>query len=144
MKKKALYIFAGVLLLAVAFYAYREYNRSHVDLKQRDPDHSLSSASLIAAFEKDTASANKNYINSVVSVTGNIKSIDSNGNPVVISLGEPGEMSSVICSMDSVHAKDYKDLREGDKVTIKGICTGGETQDLFGTDVKLSRCVMEQ
>jgi hypothetical protein len=144
MKKKALYIFVGGLLLAVAFYAYREYNRSHVDLKKRVPDHTLSSASLIAAFEEDTASSNRKYINSVISVTGNIKTIDSNGNPVVISLGEPGEMSSVICSMDSVHAEDYKNLREGDKVSIKGICTGGETQDLFGTDVKLSRCVMEQ
>jgi hypothetical protein len=46
--------------------------------------------------------------------------------------------------MDSTHVAAYRHLTTGSLVTIKGLCTGAITQDLFGTDVKLSRCVIEE
>jgi hypothetical protein len=140
--KKIILLLAGVILVIAAWFIYSEYNRENADLRSTKPDFSMESGELIAAFEKDSASANKKYVDKVVAVSGNVKSIDANGNPVVIALGNPGEMSSVLCSMDSTHARDYKNIREGEKVSIKGMCNGGETQELFGTDVKLNRCVV--
>jgi hypothetical protein len=43
--------------------------------------------------------------------------------------------------MDSTYAKEYRQIKEGDKVFIKGMCTGGKTEELFGTDVILNRCI---
>lgn len=134
-----------VLFLIVAFfgwYAYTEYNRKNVDLLNKKADVITSATALIAAFEKDTASANKKYVDKIIEVSGTVKSIDTNGNPVVIALGEKGKMSSVQCSMDSTHASGYTSIKEGEIHTVKGICAGGKTEDLFGTDVFLNRCIM--
>src|SRR5688572_29082475 len=142
--KKTVWILAGVILLAMGWYIYKEYNRSNKDLKTLSPEFTMESGEFIAAFEKDSASANRKYINKVVLVNGIVKTIDTNGNPVVIALGNPGEMSSVLCSMDSTYAAEYQNIREGEKISLKGMCIGGETQELFGTDVKLNRSVLTQ
>jgi hypothetical protein len=131
-----------VVLAAGGWYAWKEYYRTNEDLLQKSPDFSFSATELIAAFEKDTAASNRRYVDKVIAVSGNVKSIDGNGNPVVIALGETGQMSSIQCSMDSAHANTYNGVKEGDQLQIKGICTGGKTEDLFGTDVILNRCVV--
>ncbi|MGN6400166.1 MAG: OB-fold protein [Flavisolibacter sp.] len=141
--KKIILLVLVVIIAAAGFYAYREYNRTNKDLKDSKAEITTDAAALIAAFEKDSSSANKKYIDKLIAVSGSVKSIDKDGNPVVIALGQSGEMSSVQCSMDSTHATDYKAVKEGDQITIKGKCTGGQTQDLFGTDVILNRCVLE-
>ena len=143
MKKLILVILALVVIFA-GWYVYKEYNRENADLKTMKPHFTMESGQLIAAFEKDSASANKKYINKVILVSGNVKTIDANGNPVVFALGNPGEMPSVLCSMDSSYAADYRNIREGDKISVKGMCIGGETQELFGTDVKMNRSVIEK
>lgn len=131
-----------IIIAAGAWYAYKEYHRTNKDLKNVKASFVFSAPNLISRFEKDTATANKQFVDKVIAVTGLVKTIDAKGNPVVIALGESGVMSSVQCSMDSAHAKDYAAVQEGDRLTIKGLCTGGRTLDLFGTDVILSRCVI--
>jgi uncharacterized protein (UPF0333 family) len=142
MKKVILFVLV-ILVAAVGFYAYKEYNRTNKDLKNSKADFVTEAAALIASFEKDSSSANEQYVDKLIAVSGNVKRIDANGNPVVIALGESGQMSSVQCSMDSTYVTEYKTIKEGDHLTIKGMCTGGRTEELFGTDVILNRCVLE-
>jgi hypothetical protein len=133
-----------ILAIAIAgWYAYYEYNRKNKDLKSETADISIAAPSLIAAFEKDSSAANKMYTDKILAVNGNVKKIDAEGNPVIIFLGTPGQMSSVKCSMDSLHAADYKAVKEGSSIIVKGKCSGGETTDLFGTDVTLNYCVIQ-
>jgi len=141
--KKIILLVLVIVIAAAGLYAYKEYNRTNKDLKNSKAQITTDAPSLIAAFEKDSSSANKKYIDKLIAVSGSVKSIDRDGNPVVIALGESGQMSSVQCSMDSVYASEYKSIKEGDHLTIKGMCTGGRTEDLFGTDVILNRCVLE-
>jgi len=141
--KKTILLLVLVIIGAMGFYIYKEYNRTNRDLKDIKADINTNTASLIAAFEKDSSSANKQFIDKIVEVSGTVKSIDTNGNPVVIALGESGQMSSVQCSMDSTYVNEYKSVKEGDQLILKGVCIGGETQEIFGTDVKLNRCVLE-
>ena len=141
---KKIFLFTLIVIIAAGgFYTYKEYNRTNKDLKNAKADVNTDVTSLIAAFEKDSASANKQFVDKLVAVTGNVKAIDTNGNPVVIALGESGQMSSVQCSMDSTYGDEYKVIKEGDRLTIKGICTGGRTEEMFGTDVILNRAVIE-
>ena len=62
---------------------------------------------------------------------------------MVLSLGDANGFSSVQCSMDSSHAKMYTDIKEGQPVSLKGMVTGGRTEEMFGTDIILNRCVVE-
>jgi uncharacterized protein (UPF0333 family) len=141
--KKIILLVIVFIVAAGGFYAYNEYHRTNKDLKNSSPDFTTDAVSLIASFEKDTATASKKYVDKIIAVSGNVKTIDTNGNPIVITLGDTGQMSSVQCSMDSTHADEYKPIKEGDQLTLKGICTGGRTEELFGTDVILNRCVIE-
>lgn len=139
-------IIVAVLLAALligGWYAYKEYNRKAVDLTSVDATVQTSAASLISAFETDSATATRTYVDNVIAVNGSVKEIDAEGNPVVIFLGDAGSMSSVKCSMDSAHAKAYKTLSKGSVVTIKGTCTGYQSEELLGTDVELTRCVIQ-
>ena len=73
---------------------------------------------------------------------GIVKKIVQDQQPAVVFLGDEGQMSSVQCSMDPVQTA-YKNLSTGAVVTIKGMVTGYRSDELFGTDVILNRCVME-
>jgi uncharacterized lipoprotein NlpE involved in copper resistance len=143
MKRK---IILGLLIVAVVgiYIGYRKYHEKNDDLSGKKADASLNASTLIAAFAADTASANRQYMDKVIAVAGKVTKIDADGNPVVIFLGADGQMSTVKCSMDSTYADEYKNISEGTQVKLKGICTGGQTEDLFGTDVTLKRCVVEK
>jgi opacity protein-like surface antigen len=135
-----------VVLLAVCFtawYGYKEYNRKNIDLSGEKPTATVDALTLIASFERDTASASKHYVDKVIAVTGIIKKIEAEEAPAVFFLGEAGQMSSVLCSMDSTHAASYSSLKEGSKVTIKGLVNGYQSDESLGTDVKMNRCILQ-
>ena len=142
MNKKVLLILVILIVTAGVIYAITEYNRTNKDLKNVNPDFTTNMNSLVAAFDKDSSSFYKKYIDKVIAVSGVVKSIDPDGSPVIISLGESGSMSSVKCSMDSSYANDYKTVKEGSQVSIKGICFGASSDELFGTDVSMNRCIL--
>ncbi|RYY99846.1 MAG: hypothetical protein EOO11_03645 [Chitinophagaceae bacterium] len=141
--KKILLTVIALSLVGGAIYGWREYHRGNPDLADAEARYSLEAPALIAAFEKDTAAAGRQYVDQILAVTGPVRSIDAVGNPVVIFIGTAGGLSSVRCSMDTAHAATYRALTAGSKVTIKGRCTGGEVSDMgLGTDVSLKNCVV--
>ena len=142
MKRRIIIIILVVIGLG-SFLGFKEWNRENADLSTSKTSYSVAALSLIEAFQKDTAAAGKQYTDKIISVTGTLKKIVAEQNATVFFLGDPEEMSSVQCSMDSDHAKKYAALKEDATVTIKGICTGFQSDDLLGTDVKLNRCVIE-
>lgn len=135
-----------LIILAVAvvlgFYGYREYFRENKDLKEVAPEVTISAPELIKAFESDSAAANNSYLGKIVAVNGTVKSIEREEGAATLSLGEPGTMSAVRCSMDTAHLADIAAVKEGQAVTIKGECTGFNQDELLGSDVVLNRCVL--
>ena len=140
MKRRILIIILLVTGIAV-WYAYSEYHRPNASLSDAEATVTLTAAALLAAFEQDSALAVKQYADQVIAITGPIKKIEADGNPVVIFLGDAGQLSSVQCSMDSSNAAQYKTLQTGLTTTIKGQVAGFRSDPLFGTDVILNRGV---
>lgn len=140
--KRTILLIILLIVVAGGIYAWREYNRKNPDLKQAKADYSVQAETLIKEFETDKAASDKKYIGKNIEVSGNIKKVDAETNPVVFFLGNEDEMSSVQCSMDSTHATDYNKLQKGATVTLKGVVNGAESDELLGTDVKLNRCVV--
>jgi len=134
-----------VLLVAGAWYAFRLYTRKVPSVTEMKTDASLSSITLITAFEKDSASANKNYLGKILEVSGTIKSIDTATGSV--SLGDAASTSSVRCSIDSAFVKTIETLNPGGFIAIKGACTGylpDETGLGLGSDVVMNRCIINK
>ena len=133
-----------IIVLAGAWYGYKLYTGKVPSLTEIKADASISATDLIAAFEKDSASANKQYLGKILEVSGNVKSVEKESGTV--SLGVADGNSSVRCSIDSAFVKDIEQLNPGSAITIKGNCTGfmpDETGLGLGSDVVLNRCVFE-
>jgi len=143
--KRFILVLLVIVVLACVWYAYRLYTAKVPSLTEVKADASISATELIAAFEKDSASANKRYLGKILEVNGNIKSVEKESSTV--SLGNTEGNSSVRCSMDSAFVKDIATLNPGSEITIKGNCTGFMGDELgmgLGSDVQLNRCVLEK
>jgi len=146
MKKKQT-IFSAILLVVAAggWYAYSEFTRKVKDLSYVKAGVFLNAPDLVAAFQNDEVKANAIYLDKIIDVKGKIRTIEKNDNGYYsVILGEETSMSSVRCSMDSVHQQDVAGFKPGSIVTIKGACTGFTADELLGADVILNRCVVEK
>lgn len=140
---KRIIFFAVLVVVAVAaWYAYKEFNRKNKNLAEVEADVTISAPALLEAFEKDSSSANKQYLGKILAVTGNIKSIEKEDNNATVILGDAGNMSSVRCSMDTTYAAKMASYTKGQSITIKGAYTGFNKDDLLGSDIILNRCVI--
>jgi uncharacterized protein YyaL (SSP411 family) len=144
-KKLIIYIMMALLLVfgVVAAYIYKEYNRTHEDTAAIKSDYSLTAFSLIKEFEMDEPASNKKYWDKVILVDGMVKDLakDDRGLYSVI-LGDTDSMSSVRCSMDSIHNNEAATVKKGDRLAMKGICTGFNADEMLGSDVILVRCAV--
>jgi RecJ-like exonuclease len=143
MKRRIIYLSILVIFSLTGIYMYTEYSRTNKDLLKEKTAFTIDAASLIRAYEQNETRFQQDYTDRVITVRGAIKKIDASENPVVIALGTGEGFSSVQCSMDSTHSKLYSAIKEGQLVALKGIVTGGRSEDLFGTDVIMNRCVVE-
>ena len=140
--KRVMVVLLVIIVLAGAWYGYRLYTGKVPSLTEVEAHASVTATDLIAAFEKDSASANKQYLGKVLQVSGSVKSVEEES--ATVSLGSAGGNSSVRCSVDSAFVKDIRLLNPGSTITIKGNCTGfmpDETGLGLGSDVVLNRCV---
>ena len=149
MKRKHIlrYIVLPLLLViaGAAVYIYREYNRTHKDTSGLKPDYSVDAAAWLKEFETSEQSSNKKYWDKVIRVSGRVKDLLQDGKGFYsIVLGDSTSMSSVRCSVDSNHSAEAARLRKGEEVTIKGICSGYNADELLGSDVILVRSVVDK
>lgn len=136
MKKKILF---GLLIVtaAVAGTGFYLYNKPAEKTVTADAVFTVDAAALFNEFEQNEAQANKKYLNKVVAVKGKIASISPKDElGVSISLDADNEMAGVSCQVSE--ADNLGDLREGDVITVKGLCTG------VLMDVVLVKCSVEK
>ena len=58
-------------------------------------------------------------------------------------LGDTASMSSVRCSIDSVHSSEATKVQQGSIIAVKGICSGFNADEMLGSDVILVRSVVD-
>ena len=93
---------------------------------------------LFSEFETDETTANSRYLNTVVRVTGTVIDVSFDSEEELsILLETDSPIFGVSCSMESGQMSRLKDIKTGDQITVKGICTG------MLSDVVLNRCVVE-
>lgn len=137
MKKKIILIVL-VIVVAAAGFAYYKYNEKNPDFAAEKPDVTVDALALIAAFEKDSASANRQYLDKIIQVSGTVKSVDTSG---VIFLGNAEQQSSIVCGLDERHREDLKQAAVGSTITVQGKYTGYKAETMLemnlGTNIEL-------
>jgi hypothetical protein len=112
---------AFVAFLAyVAVYFYNKPTRN-ISTETGIP---VTASELYARFTSDHLQANEVYLNKVLQVSGQVLTIQNTpyGAPVVIlNTGDP--LCGVACSLSKL-SPAAKPVKPGEKIIIKGICTG--------------------
>jgi hypothetical protein len=147
MKKKKILRYSLLslfILLAAAFYGYREFNRTHLDTAYAKPDFSLPATVLISEYESNEGHSNQKYTDKVIKVEGVVKDLTKDEKGFYsIALGDSASMSAVRCCIDSLHSDETAGVKKGEVISVKGICTGFNADELLGSDVILVRSVID-
>jgi hypothetical protein len=135
MKKNILLLCA--LLVAVGLLAgFYLWNKPHRDMQRANADFRMEAEALFVAFESDEMKANELYLDKIIAVTGEVAEVSAEQSTVVLSA--EGSLFGVRCEWDANGKTHFPEFEIGDRVTLKGTCSG------FLGDVVLSRCVFSE
>lgn len=117
---KVLLTVAAIGLIAGLLMVYWIFNKPHRDVA-KEKGIALSAQQVYDAFRTNEASANSQYLDKAIQLTGTVADISTNqeGQKVVnFSTNDPLVM--INCTFKT----DPGNLKAGDTITFKGICTG--------------------
>ncbi|BAV10374.1 tRNA_anti-like [Filimonas lacunae] len=122
-RKKKLF-FAGVFLcLAALAWGYYLYQKPRAGVTAEQSDSKLTADTLYSHYAVNEEKANQLYSNKVLEVTGVVAQVQNAAGAAAVLLAAKSEMGGGInCSLASDQKAD--DLKVGQKVCIKGRCTG--------------------
>ena len=146
-KRKFILPIILLILLDIGFgiwQGFKEYNRTNRDFSNVKADVKIAATDLIQQYESNDSLANKKYLGKVIDINGRVKDVkkDETGYYTVV-LGDEASMSSVRCSMDTVHQQDAARLVIGSSAIVRGACTGFNKDEIgLGSDVIFNRCVI--
>jgi len=139
MKKilKTVILVVLVLALIVAGAWYYIMHMPEKSMAKQSPDFVIEAAELAAEYENAPTASDKKYIDRVVEVSGIVADIshDQNDQTVII-LRDEQSLTGVLCTLDEKQEKAAAGIAVGDRITLKGTCTGM----LF--EVVLNRCIL--
>ncbi len=116
-----------------AIFGYQQFSKKLDNTADLKSEISLSAQELFTEFEKDESAANKTFLDKIVTVNGIVSSTKVEDGKTNIYLETEDMLANIFCQMES----PLKIIpKEGDKVTIKGVCTG------YLSDVVLVRSVL--
>ena len=129
-RKQKIILIIIIIISIIAVIFYKTYNKEHINVEKTSAKYTMTSQKLIDDFLMDEDEANKKYVNQIIQVTGTISEIDK----VSITIKDVNSESTVQCNFsDKINNTN---LKQGQKITIKGLCTG------YLLDVVLIECVL--
>lgn len=133
--KKYLKFFLLLVAIGGAF-GYYTYHKPHQNMNKAAAQIQLSATQLFSDYEVDEATANKKYLDKIMEVSGKIKEVSTDDKGMTtLTLESGNDMFGIICQMDNLTKHNRTNFKEGEKINLKGICTG------VLMDVVLVRCV---
>jgi hypothetical protein len=154
--KRKTFFWLGILLffLVLSAWGYYLYNKPHRSAAGATAAFIIDADSLFTQYQADENASNKKYLNKVIVVSGTLAEIQQAGSSEIwILSAQPGTSSGgsvgtspgggmpgspgggINCQLFSPEKAPSPRPKLGDRVTIKGRCTG------FLMDVNLADCV---
>ncbi|MBP6334264.1 MAG: hypothetical protein KA444_02240 [Bacteroidia bacterium] len=135
MKKKIifsiLFVIAGVAITGAYFF-----NKPRESVRYKEADVVMEASALVSEYESDESGSNTKFLGKIIEVTGVVSATFVDENGIINITLQGGDLAGVGCQFEKNKKADVKKLNTGDKVTIKGICTG------ILMDVVLVDCVI--
>lgn len=123
-RKKVIFSVTGIVLLLAAgigSWGWKAYHQTRNQIDVSTTAITVSSAHLYQAYNKDEKSANQQYTNQVVAVSGTVSDIQASQGALSILLDAGTDAAGAInCTMSDTSTQ----IQKGDSIMIKGRCLG--------------------
>ncbi len=129
-RKYIKYGLIGILLVGLigAGTVIYLFNMPHRDVLAEDAVFIVSAKQLVNEFLTDETTANKKYLDKVITVSGSIANIDTDmNNQSVFILKEHNQIAGVRSTFTAESNPDASRYAVGDQIEIKGIVRAGAT-----------------
>jgi tRNA_anti-like len=124
----------GAIGLLIGLYMF---NKKDPNLSKVKPDYVIEVTSLVNEFSQDENAASAKYVDKVLEVTGPVQGIEPTSDSTMnVTLSAENQMAGVICSFKSTADPSSQNIKEGEIITIRGVCSG------MLMDILLNNCVI--
>jgi|TARA_B110000902_G_scaffold263039_1_gene341268 hypothetical protein len=140
MKSKNKIFLSTIIILSLIngyYFVVPYFKSSEKNLENETAELSISSKELVNAYIINEGKSDILYAGKIIEVTGFIKEISFINNRNTIILNSNNETFGVICDLNKNQEDKIKQLKEDQKIRVKGICKG------FLKDVILLNCSID-
>lgn len=140
MKAKSIFYSIGILLIVVLsiLYFYNPIFKSDSNsIENKLTDYNLKASDLVSSFTNNEKKANLLYTGKIIEITGTIKEITYLNDRNTIILNSNSETFGVICDINPNQKEKIHQLKQHQKIKVKGICKG------FLKDVIFLNCAID-
>lgn len=106
--KKLIWVLVAIVLVGAVAYLY-VFHKPHRDIAAEDASETLTAAALVEEYNEDVTSANAQYLDQVIEVSGTLGEVTENS----VKLEE-----GVYC--DLTPGSNTAELKVGQRITVKG------------------------
>ena len=133
-----------VLLLAGAAVIWWLFTLKYEDTAGVKADHTVNAIDFIKEFKQDMVAANKKYSEKIIVVNGTVSAIEAADTTVNIKMMD-STTAYIIFAFQQQHLNEAKQLKVGDRVSIKGSCSNGAFSTILETEyISFKRCVVNK
>ncbi len=134
-----------VLLLAAGAALWFIFTEKFTDTVEVKADYTVNAPEFIKEFQADLALANKKYTEKIVVVNGIVSEIKNADTTSNIIMTDTTSGAYVIFAFQQQHLAEARAMKEGDKVSIKGSCSGGTYSEILATQsINFKRCAVNK
>jgi hypothetical protein len=108
-------------------------------------DYTVNALEFIKEFKQDMAGANKKYSEKIIVVNGTVSAIEAADTTANIKMIDTTNGAYIIFAFQQQHLNEAKQMKEGEKVSIKGSCSNGAFSTILETEyISFKRCAVNK
>jgi len=145
--KKIIWVLLGPIIAYIGFYEVSKYleNQKFDDTANTSAVHTVNAIDLIREFHTNDSLANAKYREKILTVNGNISKLETPNDSTVNVKFIDSTGSYAIFTFHDQDLAEAKKLKEGDKVSVKGSCSGGVLSEILGIEsITFKRCTINK
>ena len=134
-----------VLFLAAGGFIWYIFTEKFADTSAVKSDYTVQAIDFIKEFQQDMSLANKKYSEKIVVVNGIVSAVETADTTANIKMVDTASGAYIIFAFQQQHLAEAKQMKAGDKVSIKGSCSNGAFSNILETEsITFKRCAVNK
>jgi hypothetical protein len=140
---KKILIGAGILFFIGAGIVWYLFTDTHKDTATIAAAYTLQATDFIKEFETNLPAANKKYTEKIIGITGKLTEKQSTDSSLNLIITDTTKGSYINFSFQQKDMAAANATKIGEKISIKGSCSGGEFSEILETHyINFNRCTL--